>query len=361
MRRHQAWATALLVTTIAATTLGCDDRSTVVEDQCQAPRIYHGVEQSPSLGLGPQQLAALVAVYPPDRETICSGVVVRPGIVLTAGHCIDPATADRLRVGYWTPERPDTGVVSAIVHPQLDVAVLSIDPDALGADLDPIPLLGDALHDGWLDTTVELAGYGSTESFEVGRLYFAVEPIVVLEPTTVVVHGRGFSGACGGDSGGPLLARDDAGRVRVVGLLDSGHASCLQDDHYTRVDVLADWWPFEWRERADQTRGCEGIDAEGVCGRGSAIRCVDGHLEVEPCAADERCGQRQGESGFTCVEAPEDLCEGAGDLAWCDGELLVRCRDGATVETDCGTCGATCADWTPAGGAACQLAPPPAP
>lgn len=338
----------------AATASGCEAMAPGDGDPCLVDRIYHGVEASTDLGLGPQQLAALVAVYPVDRGTICSGVVVAHGVVVTAGHCVDPEAPTHLRVGYWDPERPEAQVESAAVHPELDVAVLFVDAAALPDALDPIPLLDGQVGEAWVGDFAELAGYGGTELGELGSLRFASEAITAVEADSIEVHGRGHSGACGGDSGGPLLARDDQGRVRVIGLLDSGHVSCVQDDHYTRVDALASWWPLDWRAPQDRDRGCEGLDAEGSCVRGHAMRCGDeGRVQVQWCDQGEVCGQRPDEPGFACVAPEDDACDGAGSRAWCDGELLVRCEGGDQRVHDCGACGQSCGEWTAGGGAGC--------
>lgn len=341
-----------IVATVALVASGCEGATD--GETCLVDRIYHGVEASGSLGLGPRQLAALVAVYPTDRARICSGVVVAEGVALTAGHCVDPAAFGHLRVGYWDPTRPEAPVLSAVVHPELDVAVLFIDAAALPEELDPIPLFDGRVDDTWIGDRVELVGYGHTELGELGSLRFAAEAIAAVGPGTIMVHGRGHSGACGGDSGSPLLARDDDGRVRVLGVLDSGHVSCLQDDHYTGVDVLAAWWPFDWRAPHAVDRGCEGLDAEGTCVRGHAMRCgADGRVEAESCDAGQLCGQRPDEPRFTCVAADDDACAGEGSRAWCDGELLVRCAGGGLTVHDCGVCGQSCAGWTPGGEAGC--------
>lgn len=348
---------AAVALAMAAVLFGCDVEGPEGErSQCIEDRIHHGVEGSVALGLDAEQLAAIVAVYPTDRETICSGVVVAEGVVVTAGHCVDPEALDELRVGTWEPRDFSVDVLRAQIHPSLDVAVVWVEPGSMPEALEPIPLLEDEIDEGWIGELAELAGYGSTEFGEIGQLRFAAEPIVAVEADAVVVHGRGRSGACGGDSGGPLLARDDAGRVRVVGVLDSGHASCVQDDRYTRVDALADWWSFDWRASGSHEQGCEGLDAEGTCVRGRAMRCIDGQrIEVERCGPTQHCGQQAGEPRFTCVDAIQDVCEGQGALPWCEGDLRMRCEGGYLEQTDCGVCGGTCVAWTPAGGAACAV------
>ncbi len=223
--------------------------------QCQQARIYYGSDAPEALELDPGQRMSIVAVYPDDREAICSGVVVADGVVVTARHCVEGHTLESLNVGTWSSTGWQATVRDAEVHPVLDVAVVWIDPDDTPRALDPIPLLERALDDHWLGAHVELAGHGATEFGELGQLRFATEPIVALNANTIVVDGHGDSGACNGDSGGPLLAYDDEERVRVIGILDSGHTSCVRDDHYTRVDVLAHWWPFDWTT-PDTSDGC---------------------------------------------------------------------------------------------------------
>ncbi|MCB9706315.1 MAG: trypsin-like serine protease [Myxococcales bacterium] len=323
-------------------------------DECLALRIYHGVETPSALGLGLGQRAAIVAVYPSERATICSGVIVAAGVALTAGHCVDPEAPERLRIGYWDPALPEASARAAARHPTLDVGVLFFDAAALGEGVLPIPLLDGRIDGAWIGDRVEIAGFGGTHLGEIGGLRFASEAITAVDAAHLVVDGDGRSGACGGDSGGPLLARDDRGRIRVVGLLDSGHVSCVRDDHYTRVDLLADWWPFEWRDPEAVDRGCEGLDSEGACVRGQAMRCgAEGSIVVERCGAEELCGQRPDEPGFTCVAAADDACDGAGSEPLCDGDLLIRCEGGGQVVEDCGACGGTCAAWTPGGLAGC--------
>jgi hypothetical protein len=344
--RHFA---AAVVTVAASFGMACGFEHDATP-QCEVERVYHGLETSVQLGLGPEQLAAIVAVYPPGRETICSGVVVAAGVVLTAKHCAD---AEQLIVGYWAAGTFEAPVEATTVHPTLDVAVLFVDSSALGAELDPIPLLDGSVDDWWIGHSVELAGHGLTEDGELGLLRFAAEPILAIDESSIVVHGHSHSGACTGDSGGPLLARDDSGRVRVIGLLDSGHPSCVEDDRYTRTDMLASWWGFDWQAVGELDRGCEGLDAEGTCVRGRAMRCADEHIEVETCADGSVCGQRADGAGFACVLPNEDVCEGAGSLPVCQGDVVVQCEDGEQSRVDCSACSRRCADWTPTGGANC--------
>lgn len=228
----------------------------------QCERIINGTELPSEVALEEAQRSAVVAVYPHHRETICTGVFVTPEVVVTAAHCVDGEDLEDLAVGEW---RSPAAVVSpwrALRHPQLDVAVLWVDPDERPLGSGWIPLYDGSMDETWLDRPVELAGVGRTEHGTVGALRFATEPVIDLRATTFIVDGRGQTGACGGDSGGPALAHDASGRPRVVGLLDTGDPSCVDQDVYTRLDVLRDWWPFESNHRVVPEAG------RATCGEG---------------------------------------------------------------------------------------------
>jgi hypothetical protein len=136
-------------------------------------------------------------------------------------------------------------------HSELDVAVLgatsSVEARRLasaGTDAAFIPPHFNELEESWVGAAVELGGYGVSESSAAGTLGFAVEVIARLESDHVVVTGEGRSGACAGDSGGPLLGTSSNGTVGVLGVLDDGDSSCLGEDRYTRLDRLAGWQPL---------------------------------------------------------------------------------------------------------------------
>lgn len=236
------WCSSAAVFFSAALGLAC---GTAGPDPKVCPRIVNGAVEPDLFALDSWQRSAIVAIYPRHRETICTGVFVTPGVVLSAAHCVDPEALMTLAVGSWDSPADAMTPRRAMLHPQLDVAVLWVDP-AARAGSGFIPPYDGSMDEGWLDRSVMLAGVGRTEQGQVGELRFVGEPIVDLLPAAFVVDGEGHRGACGGDSGGPALARDASGRVVVLGLLDTGDPSCLDQDVYTRADALAAWWPFDW-------------------------------------------------------------------------------------------------------------------
>jgi|SRR5688572_3682048 len=193
------------------------------------------------------------------EETLCTGVVVGARAVLTARHCLDrdadgtwdsrvAGAVTRTLVALGSPDDPailQGPPDDAWLHPELDVALLEAGwlEDAAFDVAALLPITG-PLDERWVGAPVELAGYGLSEFSEPPTLRFAIETVTRVEPSHVVVDGMGRSGACTGDSGGPLLGRANDGRTRVLGILDDGDSSCVGEDFYTRLDRMLDWEPM---------------------------------------------------------------------------------------------------------------------
>jgi hypothetical protein len=320
--------------------------------------IINGADREQFLGLGAEETAAVVEIDddPWPNGSLCTGVLLRPDWVLTARHCL--AIEQPLVQVHQTREHMTSShVVDTRAHPDLDVALLHIDPPAEGVQLPSVAT--EIVESDWLGQQVELAGYGLTETNAPGGLRFAVEPIAELTETKLRVDGAGRSGACDGDSGGPLLARGGDGRVLVLGILSSGQDSCVGRDSFVRADLLTDWLATNLPTIANPDRvPCGQIGASGSCSYGSALRCVDGALLAARCASDQPCGWDVNAKRFGCVAAETDPCQGSGSLGICEGTLAITCESGQRVSTDCAACG-TCRYSTGTGTPQCAGASSP--
>lgn len=297
-----------------------------------AAPIVFGSPSERYLGLDPAQARAIVEILGTvDGEPArCSGVLVDARHVLTAAHCDLVLAADDGRIVIGGEERG----ASLERHPELDLMVATLDEDAPGSIAPLAPLRGE-VDPSWIDRVAVIAGFGRDERGAAGVLRFAAERVIEVGAEDVVVDGEGESGACDADSGGPLLARDVDGVVRVVGTLTSGSLSCRARGRYVRLDAARGW--LDGRIAPPETSPCGTLGETGACFEGRAIRCEGERTVAETC---ETCGW-SGEAGFRCIGA--DACGGIDARGTCDGDRALRCDRGALVAVECADCGRGCA------------------
>jgi hypothetical protein len=198
-------------------------------------------------------------------------------------------------------------VLETVPHPAADVALLRVDVSAVRGALDPLGVADELPHGVDVGARVEFAGYGLTEARTGRELRFATEPITSIEAGSIVVDGHGASGACDGDSGGPLLARGVSGTVRVLGVLAFGSETCVDDDSYERLDALAPWLHATAGPTPAAT-DCGNISAEGRCLFGSALWCDGGVLASAECGPEAPCAFSAEAAGFRCVTTAAAPC-----------------------------------------------------
>ncbi len=206
---------------------------------------------------------------------LCTGTVVAPTLVLTAGHCAEnlrtgtPNVAAGYRVltegaGGTAAERQISTVSGVIPYEGFrrkvdagDAALLVLSTPTTAPAIALASSDAGALRAG---ATATIAGFGNT-------FYGQRGPTRALHQATTVVQGDRWckrnappfyaseevcsidapsyaTGACFGDSGGPLLSTNDSGgepvevgiSVHVYGKCSTRHPSV-----YTRVDRIAHW------------------------------------------------------------------------------------------------------------------------
>ena len=342
--------TRALAAAAAVLCAGCQDPP--VERACVPPASAGSVTVSPivggsasagaaDIGLSPAQELAVGAVENAAGEVGCSGTIVAAGWVLTARHCEGPE-ALWFRTG-WAGRELRLRESRRFVHPSRDVMLIRLQPSA---ELDPsiqepIPIVEAPIGEDWIGREVTLAGLGVTETGARGERRFVKEPIVGVTADLLIVDGQGASGACVGDSGGPLLGTEPGQqRPRLLGVLSGGASSCVGLDRYERADSLASWMTAALAEAAADP--CGSLTWEGECRHGSPIWCAGSFVAGETCAGKRVCGWSAEVRGYRCVEVDLDPCRGAGSGAHCEDDQLVRCDSGQLVVVDCRSCGARC-------------------
>lgn len=305
--------------------------------------LVNGATQEIYLGIGQSQINAVVQVVDmmqPD-VLLCSGTFVAPGWVVTARHCLQ--TQNLGVVLQQGPQGPQIviAISGTVGHPTLDIALLAIGATSADASLGtmtPIPPAAAAGRPPSVGDVVELAGYGLTETGAATGLHFLDEEVVSLDQGSITVSGFGASGACRGDSGGPLLIRGTAGNTVVLGVLSLGSSTCRQDDTFTRLDSIQGWLQGITGPSAPTDLDCGTIGPEGRCLYGNALWCDASRLAAEACSAGTRCGWDQTAWGFRCVNPSTDPCLGADSFGVCHGNATRTCIRGVLLDADCAPC-----------------------
>jgi hypothetical protein len=238
-----AWVPAFAV---AGLLLGCDDGGE--ENSCRGldglgrgEGALFGAKADAG-GPSGEGVVALLSPVGSRGAQLCSGALIAPNAVLTARHCVEqrPAASASVVLGP-SLQRPEgtLRVDQFIYDEERDLAVVVIKPEFADSRAPALPLVGsDEINVGDQAT---LAGFGVDEDGNVGERRFVNEPIVAVDDELLTVDGGGKSGACMGDSGGPLLLRAASGELRVAGVLSVGSASCNELDVYQRIAPVADW------------------------------------------------------------------------------------------------------------------------
>ncbi|HKO49965.1 MAG TPA: trypsin-like serine protease [Polyangiaceae bacterium] len=322
--------------------LGCSSSSDGA--RCAGPKrdaLVNGVAEESYLALGVEDTRALVRMYDGSGLSVssCTAALIRPGWLVTARHClqIEPLAIElRLADGSRTLR-----AIELDPHPELDAALIRFEPALVEGDaVRPFALESTPVDEQWLGERVELAGFGIAEhGLLPAEPRYAVETITEVRESALVVDGDGRSGACLGDSGGPLLVRNQLGKPAVLGILSTGSATCLHRDTYLRIDRLSEWIQAIAGVEEPESAGCGAVGEIGICSFGKALVCRDDVLEVTRCVGATVCGWDSIRATFACVTAAEDACRGAGSAGVCYMGVARECSEGVVSELNCGPCG----------------------
>jgi secreted trypsin-like serine protease len=243
--------------------------------------IIHGsvasIEDFPSL-------AFILARHSKDEGFACTGTVIAPRVVLTAGHCVQdlnlggftPPGEYEVATGRANPRQDEGGEVMKVsathVFPGFDPgnthgdAALLILATPTSAPAIPLATEADSTLYG-SGTQVTLAGWGLTRfGAKSAPESLRSTATVVLDPAACKRQTRSFyrsyssavemcttdppdrlNGGCFGDSGGPAIAHRADGSAVEIGVTSTGGPGCSTrlPNIFTRADLLSTW-ASEW-------------------------------------------------------------------------------------------------------------------
>lgn len=248
---------AVLVATTSVVDAETSYRMETVEEQTRNVGIIGGSDVPP--GKWPDTVAVLGA------HGSCSGTLISPDIVLTAGHCadIEPTTVVANTTDYSGSDGTRVGVLRTVAYPEwettYDVSVVvlaqpitTVTPRRLGTSC--------TFSQFTPNTSVRLVGFGSTSmDGKTINTHLKEAMTQVIDPTCAdgrgcneivapggefVAGGTGTADSCFGDSGGPVYLDTVRGPM-VVGAVsrgvDDATTPCGGGGIYVRTDKIVEW------------------------------------------------------------------------------------------------------------------------
>ena len=199
----------------------------------------------------------------------CSGTLLGPDVVLTAGHCIGhspPDTVQRIDGSTWT-------VARATVHPAFDATTLAHDVAVvrLSGHAPPPYAEMSPSRDIKAGTLVTVAGVAAPRALDTYGNFAGTAEVRSLDDVRLTLSPAPTT-PCGGDSGGSVFLPEDPPR-RLVAVISAGDIDCSRISFATRVDTEA---LFIEGARADlpPTGGCIAAGTEGSTSASSATIVV---------------------------------------------------------------------------------------
>jgi secreted trypsin-like serine protease len=222
-------------------------------------------------------LALIVAHPRRGGPFTCTGTVVSPRVVLTAGHCVEqegrlaanPPSVYRVVTGVADVEQASranlSSVSRAIFYPRFETAKVQVDAGLLilSAPVTAPPVrLASAADPSAAGTPIAIAGWGLTApaakdgptAFRAAGLTLKspgfckretrrFEPLYSTAAQLCAVNAGRTAGGCFGDSGGPAVATGADGAPVEVGIVVAGAPKCDPElpTILTEVSGISPW------------------------------------------------------------------------------------------------------------------------
>ncbi len=297
-------------------------------------------EESRDPIVGGQTTSAFPAVGALTRygSTHCTGTVIAPRKVLTAGHCVKGVSASSLKFVLGdkvSAPKHTLSVASVKAHPSYDdtslandIAIVTLSSDA---PVVPAPVLS-AMDASWAGKELVFVGYGASNGNAqtgYGTKRYVRMPVSTVSAKTFSYAVSGKN-TCNGDSGGPAFA-EVGGVAYVAGVTSYGDANCTQYGVDTRVDAFKDFLGLNAPDP------CAGETFAGRCDGSTVVWCENQTVKSTNCSSQSKvCGFSTQNQYFACIEpAAADPCGGETFAGRCEGNTVIYCENQQVKTVSC--------------------------
>ena len=277
--------------------------------EAQANPIVNGETEE-----GFPSVVALGAELGDTTYSACTGTLITPRVVLSAGHCGEGIPLElvvQLGQAYFgsdvTEAEHAIGFSDLIVHPDYEALESSPTSQDLGAydfgilvlaedaPVAATPIRFDEITEKDIGTEMVSVGFGVTSSagYGSGTKRSAVLTLDDLQEMFLISYSntnKNDANICSGDSGGPQFVLEEDGSWVQWSVHSWGDANCSYSSGSTRTDLVGEWI-------LDQVESVHG--SRDMC-------LINGLYEDDVC--DERCD----EIDLDCIEHTGDT--GAGGV-----------------------------------------------